>query len=320
MTSLSPGTMVGGYRIESVLGRGGMGTVYRATQESLARSVALKVLHPSRIRDGGAAEAFLREAVNAAAIRHPALVPVHDLVVDHEHQVYAYAMELVPGETAARVVQLHGPLRRAQALYLLYQASAGLAAAHTRGLVHRDVKPENLMVQPDGRVRLLDLGLAWDRVGSIGRSGSGPKIVRVIGTPEFAAPEQLRDPDRISAAADVWGLGATLVWLMCGKPPFTGSTLVDLVVNAVTTEPRLSSQLDASVCELIDLLLAKDPTERPTDAGQVQRILQGMARGKLPGQVKPGSPDEGHPQPEDFAHSHQPTSGVRRPMPTRRMR
>ena len=142
---LPAGTELFGYEIERLLGRGGMGNVYLATQKSLDRKVALKVLHPHRLRNPAAVESFLREARAAAQLAHANLVAVHDVHAEPERKLYCYSMEYVEGITASRLLQTQGVLKRSQALHLIYQMAKALGHAHRHGLVHRDIKPDNIL-------------------------------------------------------------------------------------------------------------------------------------------------------------------------------
>lgn len=280
-SDLAPGTDLGGFRIERTLGRGGMGTVYLATQRSLDRPVALKVLHPARTRDPRSTMAFFDEARTAARLRHPNLVPIHEVVAEPARDIYAYAMEYVPGPTAARLVAMHGPLDRDAAFAVAVQVADALAAAHAAGLVHRDVKPDNLILDPAGPVRLLDLGLAYNRLGGSVASG-GSRRFALVGTPEFAAPEQLRTPDAAGPASDVYSLGATLFALRTGRPPFSGATLIDLVVNICCADPVFPDGLDAPTRELLRTLFDKDPEERPRDGAAAVAAIRAAQQGRSP--------------------------------------
>jgi serine/threonine-protein kinase len=280
MDDLPPGHELFGYTIQRKLARGGMGTVYLAVQQSLGRQVALKVMHPQRAAATDAA-AFLREARAAAQINHPNLVVVHDAHVEPARHLACYAMEYVPGETATALVQRLGPLPRARALHISYLVAKALEAAHRAGLVHRDVKPDNILVTANGVVKLLDLGLVRALV-DVGEQPPGPRRLSLVGTPEYSAPEQHRNPDLAGPAADVYSLGATLFFLLAGRHPHTGDTLLDLVVRMATEEPAWPTGVADDCRALLQLLLARPIEERLADGSQVVQVLEAMARGEPP--------------------------------------
>ena len=286
--ALAPGTALLGYVIERMLGRGGMGTVYLAKQVSLGRQVALKVLHPSRVKNPTAADEFFREASAAAKLNHPGLVGVHDLQADTHLGIYAFSMEYVPGETAYQLVARQGQLPRATALHLIHQIAGALAYAHRHGFVHRDIKPENILVVDGRTTKLLDLGLAYNRLGSVGgsqaadRNQSGGRKLTIVGTPDYSAPEQSRNPEQATTASDVWSLGATLWFLLTADTPFDGATVIDLIVTAATEPLDYPAHIAPDCRALLELMMAKDPTDRLADGDEVLVALQQIARGELP--------------------------------------
>lgn len=283
---LAPGTEVFGYVIDRLIGRGGMGNVYLAKQTSLDRQVALKVMHPQRLRSPGAAERFLNEARAAAKLNHPNLVAVHDVMADPERRLYAYSMEFVPGTTAAKLVVAQGPLKRAQALHLTFQVAKALAHAHKQGLIHRDVKPDNILIIPgdstkSGSAKLLDLGLVHDRIQGQGEV-TGSRVLSIVGTVEFSAPEQHRNPRQAVPASDVYSLGATLFYLLSGRPPFNGDTIIDLIVRVATEPLSYPAAIPSDCRRLLDLMLAKRPADRLADGDAVIEALKALAEGRVP--------------------------------------
>lgn len=279
---LAPGSVLFGYRIEAVLGRGGMGTVYKAVQISLARPVALKVLGGRYARHPHLAEGFLAEARASARLTHPHLVTVHDVHADPARQLYAYAMEFVPGETLTQLVQRQGPLTRQYALHLVYQVAQALGAAHRQGLVHRDVKPGNILVTAQGLAKLADLGLVRDLLEGRRQHLGGSSLLTIVGTPGWAAPEQSRDPQQATPASDVFALGCTLYYALTGEPPFAGSTVIDTIVRVCMDEPQFPAEFPRDCRQLLALMLAKDPGERLPDGDAVVRALEDLAHGRLP--------------------------------------
>jgi serine/threonine protein kinase len=281
-SELASGTELFGYVIDRLLGRGGMGNVYLAKQTSLERQVALKVMHPQRLRSPGAAERFLNEARAAAKLNHPNLVAVHDVMADPERRLYAYSMEFVPGTTAAKLVVAQGALKRAQALHLTFQVAKALAHAHKHGLIHRDVKPDNILITQNGSAKLLDLGLVHDRIQGQTESG-GPRMLSIVGTVEFSAPEQHRNPRQAVPASDVYSLGATLFYLLSGRPPFNGDTIIDLIVRVATEPLSYPAAIPGDCRRLLDLMLAKRPADRLADGDAVIEALKAIAEGRAPG-------------------------------------
>jgi tRNA A-37 threonylcarbamoyl transferase component Bud32/streptogramin lyase len=244
----SIGSEVAGYRIEALIARGGMGVVYRATHLGLDRQVALKVIARELVDRAGFRERFLRESRLAARLDHPSVVPVYDSrEVDGELIV---AMRLVKGGDLRRLIDEEGPLPPRRALDLLAQVADALDAAHAAGIVHRDVKPHNILVEGD-RAYLSDFGLAkaFDESGAA--SGAS-----VVGTAQYMSPEQWRG-DSIGPAADVYSLGCVLYEALTGIAPF-GRAESD-------TEPELPAGIDEAIRRAVD----KDPARRYRSAGEL---------------------------------------------------
>ena len=213
MGLLAPGAVIAGYRIESVIGRGGMGVVYRACELELDRDVALKVIAPELLEDEDIRSRFLREVRAAASVEHPNVVPVH--AAGERNGVAFLAMRLIAGEDLKRLVIREGPLPPGRAVELVRRAAAGLDAIHRAGYVHRDVKPANVLVDRDGHVYVSDFGLARQVLDSVGPTGPG----RWVGTLDYVAPEQIRG-ERVDARADVYALGGVLAFVLTGRVPY----------------------------------------------------------------------------------------------------
>lgn len=274
------GASIGPYRLVRKLGQGGMGTVWEAVHMHLHKAVAVKVLSPQLMRRREVVARFYQEMKAAGRVTHPNVVQAYD--AGEFGGVHFLAMELVDGIDLHRHIARSGPLSPPYAARALRQAALGLAAAHAEGLVHRDVKPMNLLVSKKGRVKILDLGLA--RVAeeaakellSEGLTADG----HVIGTPDYMAPEQWDDPRTVGPAADLYSLGCTLFFLLTGKPPFGSdrhSSAARKMVAHLSEEPPDLAELRPDVSpELNGLyrrLVAKQPEERPASADELATLL-----------------------------------------------
>ena len=270
----------GPYEVLGELGRGGLGVVYRARHPRTGGEVALKVLLDPDPR--GKAR-FQREARTAARLRHPGIVSVQDLG-EEDGRPYL-VMELVEGESLASRLR-RGPLAEEEAARLGAELAEALACAHAAGVLHRDVKPANVLIDRTGRARLTDFGLAREQLEGAERL---TRTGVMLGTPGYMAPEQMDDASRAGPPADVYGLGASLYQLLTGSPPFVMETLSSLV-NAVLNRPPappsvLRPGLDARLDRLCLACLAKDPAERPT-AADLARALSEWRRARRAAPVK----------------------------------
>jgi uncharacterized RDD family membrane protein YckC len=270
---LPPGSMLAHYRIRGKLGSGAMGTVYRAHDTSLERVVAVKVLKPGVAGDPTMVERFFREARAAARVNHANLA--HIYFVGSQGDQRFFAMEYVPGSTLEARVNEAGPMPIDDAVDALVQAARGLGAAHAAGVIHRDVKPSNLILRPDGVLKLTDFGLAKSLDADPNLSAEG----LATGTPAFMAPEQCRG-EPVDARTDVYALGLVGWFLLVGRPPFTGPSLgkvlndqMNTLLPPVTTErPDASPMLE----EALDRMCAKDPARRPTSMAEVVELLEAV--------------------------------------------
>lgn len=279
MPDLTPGTVVAGYRIEALVGRGGMGVVYRALQRGLERPVALKVIAPELVDDPAVRGRFLAEAQAAASVDHPNVIPVHDA---GEADGVAYlAMRYVDGSDLRSLVKLAGPLSPVAAAEIVAQAAGALDALHRAGLVHRDVKPANLLVDVDRHVYLTDFGLAKAVLTRSGPTRTG----HWVGTLDYVAPEQIRG-GRVDARADVYALGGVLHYALTGHVPFEREgDEAKLWAQLSAPPPRpsdhgpdLPAELDAAVARA----MAKAPEDRYPSAGDLGRAASAAAHGRTP--------------------------------------
>jgi serine/threonine-protein kinase len=254
------GAEIAGYRVGPQLGRGGMGVVYKAHHIRLDRPAALKVLTPALAGNDEFRERFMRESQMAATLQHPNVVTVYD--AGEERGLLYLAMQFVAGTDLRRLLELEGQLDATRALGILAQAAAALDAAHARELVHRDVKPANILVDMD-RAYLGDFGLTkrFDATG--GLTGVG----QIVGTVEYLAPEQI-EATRVDGRADLYALGCVAYECLVGRPPHVKESDIAILFAHVREEPApLSGQLAdvaPSVDEVMARALAKDPAERYT--------------------------------------------------------
>lgn len=263
----------GRYQSEELLGSGGMGEVWRGRDLRLDRPVAIKVLTAAGVREPMAAERFDREARTAARLTHPHIVGVYDFGTEENHSYLV--MELVEGRTVGDLVAA-GPLPVDQALSIAVQTCDGIAAAHAAGVVHRDIKPGNLIVTPAGTVKICDFGIA--RLPRLAGQNTLTGPATKLGTSSYMSPEQaLGGP--VDPRTDLYGLGCTLYAMLAGAPPFAGDPLSVLHQHVNEPPPPLRDrrpdvpvELDALVSEL----LAKDPADRPTDAAVVRERLAAL--------------------------------------------
>jgi serine/threonine-protein kinase len=274
------GLVFGQYVVLDKLGEGGMGVVLKAQHRRMKRLVAIKVLSSAAMKQAGAVERFHREVEAAAKLMHSNIVTAFDAA---EHQGMHYlAMEYVEGKDLATVVKEHGPLPVPQAVECILQAARGLQYAHEQGIVHRDIKPGNLLLDKKGMVKILDMGLA--RIAGAEAALGGPERLtatgQVMGTCDYMAPEQSLDTHQADARADIYSLGCTLYRLLTGKPPYQGEAFAKLflmhleapIPSLCEARPEVPETLDA----IYQRMLAKKPEERYQSMGEVVTELESV--------------------------------------------
>jgi serine/threonine protein kinase len=258
-STISVGSVLGGYKIEREIGRGGMGVVYKAHELSLNRKVALKVLSQRFASDEEFIKRFKREAQIVAALNHPNIVNI--LSYGEERGLYYFAMEYISGKDLGQILQEKTVMPLEEVLSIAAQAASALAEAGARGVVHRDLKPSNIMIDKMGRVKVTDFGVAHFQDADAKLTQTG----LFLGTPEYASPEQASGRP-IDVRSDIYALGAVMYRMLTGKPPVTDETPLAVVMK-IATEPvipisQINSSLPKPVCELICKMMAKEPNER----------------------------------------------------------
>ncbi|MFL5617332.1 MAG: protein kinase domain-containing protein [Gemmatimonadaceae bacterium] len=275
--AMTPGQSVGRYRVLEQVGGGGMGIVYRATDERLGRAVALKFLHPRFGADDSAAERFRHEARTVASLEHPNVCTVHEIGETDDGQLYL-AMPLYHGETLQQRIA-RGPLPVGEAVGIAVQIARGLARAHAQGIVHRDIKPSNVFVTDDGVVKILDFGIA--KLADVTLTGSevGPE-----GTLAYMSPEQLRGA-RVDHRSDIWSLGVVLSEMLAGERPFRGHETLAVRAAILDADPAATStkrnDVPAALDRVVSRALTKSSDARYDSAPAVERDL--LALGLAPG-------------------------------------
>ena len=266
---------LGPYRIVNAIGQGGMGHVFKAEHKLLGRVEAIKVLPKSKSTPEAVA-AFQREIRAQAQLDHPNLVRV--VYADFEGDTYFFVTEFVPGTDLRKLVRRNGPLRYSIAATVISQAAEGLHYAHRRGLVHRDVKPGNLLVTPDGRTKITDLGLAWFLMEELEASKPPGKGSSLVGTADYLAPESIRHPTKILPVSDVYSLGCTLYYAVTGKVPFPGGTTADKIrrhLDEIPLNPlHFNPDLPEGFCDAIAAMMDKNPDTRTPTAAAVVELLR----------------------------------------------
>lgn len=264
---------LGPYRIFDSIARGGMGHVFKAEHEMLGRIEAIKVLPRSKSTPD-AITSFRHEMRAQAALDHPNLVRVSNAGCDGE--TFYFVTEFVPGIDLRRLIRRRGPLEESVAAWVVGQAAEAIHHAHRRGLVHRDVKPGNLLLTPTGTIKVTDLGLAFSLDGLL-ETNDVDTDAKIAGTSDYLAPEAIRRPDLIRPASDLYGLGCTLYYAVTGKVPFPGGTHLDKLRRRVREEPldplKLVPSLSPAIVALIRSAMARRPELRPKSAAEMATSL-----------------------------------------------
>ncbi len=310
------------YEIKGELGRGGMGVVYLAHNTMMGRDEVLKVMGRHIMERPGVLDRFLREIRAVAKLRHPNIVTAYHATMLGESTVFA--MEYVEGYDLAQLVKSQGHLPVALACNFVYQAALGLQHAHEEGLVHRDIKPGNLMLSRKGKkptIKVLDFGLAKatreEKVeGELTSEG------QALGTPDFMAPEQIMDAMSADIRADIYSLGGTLYYLLSGRPPFQANSMYDMYQAHISQDASplnlVRPEVQAELAALVAKMMAKDPARRFQTPGEVAKALLPFFKA---GSARPifetSQVSQTHgivPSAELVSTPYQPASSVRRPV------
>lgn len=280
-----PAQQIPGYQIFSKIGQGAMAVVFKAKQLSLDRMVAIKVL-PRRLSENQEfVDRFYREGRAAARLNHPNIVQAFD--VGEAGGYHYFVMEFIDGQTVYDLLVNGKPVEEAEALRIVLQCAWALQHAHAQGLVHRDVKPKNLMLTREGVVKLADMGLARE-VGDFATAAA--EAGRAYGTPYYISPEQIRGDINIDARADIYGLGATFYHMVTGKVPFDGtspSAVMHKHLKDVLVPPdHINESLSSGVGEIIEVMMAKSPDERYPSCAELTSDVEAVTNGEPPFQAR----------------------------------
>ncbi len=280
MNDFAPGATIDDrYRVRSRIGTGGMADVYLVHDQQLDREVALKVLHQRFAADPAFVERFRREAQSAAALAHPHVVSVYDRGSFDDN--YYIAMEYLPGRSLKQLIQEEAPLQEGRAIKLATQILQATAFAHRHGVIHRDLKPHNVIVDADDNVKVTDFGIARAGASDMTETGS------IMGTAQYLSPEQAQG-HAVSGPSDLYSVGVILYEMMTGRVPFEGDSPVAIALKQVAEAPVPPSQINPSISpdleQVILWSLNKNPADRPADADRFIEALEQVASG-APGQT-----------------------------------
>ncbi len=286
--------IAGRYRLESLIGEGGMASVWRAKDLTLARRVAVKLLFERDDRDHEALVArFLREARIAAAVQHRNVIHIVDFGTTETGQPYM-VMELLEGETLGDRLHRHKRLDLSEAVHISSMMLRGLAAVHDAGIIHRDLKPDNIYLKEENGVlfpKILDFGISRSVEPQSGRrSALTTKEGIIVGTPEYMSPEQARGIKEIDRRTDIYSMGVIMFQALTGTLPFTSENVGDLIIKIVTGSPpkirELNPELPAALAEVITRAMAREPAERFVDATAMQQALVAAAEASMGDSVR----------------------------------
>ncbi len=285
------------YSVKARLGMGGMGVVYRAEHRLMQRDVAIKVIHPRLIDRPQAVARFHHEVQAAARLSHEHVVRAYD--AEQVDTVHFLVMEYVEGESLDRLIARKGRLPIATACRYARQAALGLEAAHAQGMAHRDIKPQNIMIDATGRVKVLDFGLA--RFVLDQEAEEAPRLTTahlVLGTPDYMAPEQARESRAADIRSDIYSLGCTLYHMLAGQPPFPAGSVIEKLALHISGRPQAIEELrpgvPEGVADVINRMMARDPAARYPSPAHVAEALEPFTR-PLPSHERVDAPADSLP-------------------------
>ncbi|WP_439621645.1 serine/threonine protein kinase [Gemmata sp.] len=284
MASDAAPSQLGNYEIMSKIAEGGMGTVYKGRNRSTGETVAIKVIAAATAKNPVLLQRFEREFLAARVLDHPNVVRALDYCGTGPHPFLV--MEFVDGESIGQRIERKGALGEAESVRLIAQVCEGLQRAHKQGLVHRDVKPDNIMITRDGTAKLTDLGLVKDVEGDLNLTKTG----RGLGTPHYMAPEQFRNAKNVDVRGDIYSLGATLYAMVTGQVPFDNASPLDCWMKKVRNEFPTPRELTPSVSDRVDWAIRRamsaEPDRRPASCREFLEDLTGQSRTAPP---RPGA-------------------------------
>src|SRR5262245_37451201 len=277
MSMPRPGDLIATFLLEEAIGAGGMGAVFRALDTQLDRHVALKLLPPDQAADTEVVQRFYQEGRSAARLDHENIARVFSIGQDGAFHYIAF--EYIEGVTIRQRVEAAGPLKVAEAVDIALQIAHALVHACERGVVHRDIKPSNIIITPQGRAKLVDMGLArrFERGSDHGLTQSG----MTLGTFDYISPEQARDPRDVDVRSDLYSLGCTLFHMLTGRPPFPGGTVLQKLIQHQEEAPAdvrsLNPEVPAELAAVISRLMAKERDRRYQGPEHLARDLLSVA-------------------------------------------
>lgn len=264
------GQSIGTYKIDRLIGQGSMGMVYHGIETSKQVEVAIKTMNQDGVEDDELLQRFQREARVANEIRHPNVAHVYE---SGDFRAAPYlVMEYIDGPTLAEMVKAKGPVPFARAVGFMKQAAEGLKAATSHGCLHRDIKPQNLMVNSKGQIKIVDFGIAKNDGGDSLKTAVGV----VLGSPYYMSPEQSA-AQKIDHRSDMYGLGATFYYILTGRPPFEGRNLVEVIQKRARNDLRPITQINPDVpkrvCDLVYKMMSPDPKDRYQDYDKLVKAM-----------------------------------------------
>jgi len=273
-SGLGVGALIEGkYRVDAVIGQGGMGAVYRAWDTRLERPIAIKVVRPDMLSSADARARFQRESLIVAKLQHPAIVTVFDYGTLADGAAFL-VMEFVPGEDLRQLMKREKTLAPERAATLMHGIAGGVDAAHQSGVFHRDLKPENILLPSSGTgPKVVDFGVAKLSLSGSGEGATQTSGGTIVGTPAYMAPEQLRG-DAVDGRADVFSLGAMVYEMVTGKLPYGGGSFIDIGIQQSAGEMKVDTgQMPAALAEVIRRAVAYDREKRPATAGELAHAI-----------------------------------------------